>query len=110
MSELSTVSSHHQNSEYDESFAEMIFLRWVGVRIKLRFLSFIFFVYEPSTYCGLSHIHSFILSPKVSVKVQDKDFTVRPVSPMYGSADLLCKGAGNVLHLKTSCTLNVTGF
>ena len=30
---------------------------------------------------------------KVSVKVQDKDFTVRPVSPMYGSADLLCKGA-----------------
>ena len=58
MSELSTVSSHHQNSEYDESFAEMIFLRWVGVRIKLRFLSFIFFVYEPSTYYGLSHIHT----------------------------------------------------
>ena len=29
------------------------------------------------------------------MKVQDKDFTVRPVSPMYGSADLLCKGVGN---------------
>ena len=32
---------------------------------------------------------------KVSVKVQDKDFTVRPVSPMYGSEDLLFKGGPN---------------
>ena len=79
-----------------------------GVRIKLRFLSFSVVLFMNFSLIFLTSIS--ILSPKVSVKVQDKDFTVRPVSPMYGSADLLCKGARNVSHLKTSCTLNVTGF
>ena len=31
------------------------------------------------------------------MKVQDKDFTVRPVSPMYGSEDLLFKGGRNLM-------------
>ena len=57
---------------------------------------------------------------KVSVKVQDKDFTVRPVSPMYGSEDLLFKGGWNLMsqivqsktnenHVSKNCTISSGG-
>jgi len=53
-------------------------------------------IYTPGHPLTPSQVRRMSELSTVSVKVQDKDFTVRPVSPMYGSADLLCKDGESV--------------
>jgi len=53
-------------------------------------------IYTPGQPLTPSQVRRMSELSTVSVKVQDKDFTVRPVSPMYGSADLLCKDGESV--------------
>jgi len=53
-------------------------------------------IYTPGHPLTPSQVRRMSELSTVSVKVQDKDFTVRPVSPMYGSEDLLFKDGESV--------------